>query len=486
MGKEVIGSYDQDRFAEVQNDAADETATLNTTNGNFSKDINTVFRVRFTVQQIATAATSQLTVTPTLFYSYNTGSWTEVGNPTDTDAPVRVINEANVTDNATTTLRLGSGDSNVAGRFEDTAPGATAVTFTDPSTGEATEYEWALEIYGDYAGLANDDTIKLRVYNTATVLDTYTNQPTITVSGVVAGTDDLLADDVESASETSTPVITQIHALLADDTESTSETSTPAVGQLHVLLADDTESASETSSPALSENLAAGSYAIRDPRIEMPELFQPNRKPIGDVVIDRSNVIGKKVISCVLNQRNFDGTYSYGAVSRGNQVFSFNGTDEGFVIQNNPPVRKSYSVYVRCKSPAAPISEIDNWTYLIETGSGNITWNHATSGNEGMCAYHDGAQVNFIQYNTLTANVWHSLGYTVNKGLTAYQEGVAIGSTGTLDATKTQAGLDSSIAQWDANYFWEGEIEIALILQPLTAGEHALLHANPYQIFIPA
>lgn len=183
----VQTAWDQDRFSEVVNDAADESATLGTLNANFSKDIDTTFRVRFTIEQTASGANLSLNLTPTLYYQYNgTGGYIEVGNPTDTDAPVRVVADANVTDNGTTTLRLGGGFTEVTGRFEDSAPGATATTFSDPATGEATEYEWALEIYSGYSGLANNDTIELRVYNGVTVLDGYANTPTITVSGIAA------------------------------------------------------------------------------------------------------------------------------------------------------------------------------------------------------------------------------------------------------------------------------------------------------------
>ena len=345
MTKTVNATYDQDRFAEVQNDAADESATLGTLNGDFSKDPDITFRVRFTVQQTATAATDLLTVTPTLFYSYNAGAWTEVGNPTDTDAPIRVVNEANVTDNATTTLRLGSGDSNVAGRFEDTAPGATAVTFTNTSTGEATEYEWALELYSGYAGIANDDTIALRVYNTATALDTYTNEPTITATGLGV-VHDLLADDVESASETSAPVITQLHVLnaadtesasetsapvitqlhvlLADDTESTSETSAPGVSQLHVLLADDVESSSETSTPAVTDIAGStGLLIIPDPRFEAPELFEPGRKPVGKVVVDWNHRLAIGLTSFNLMRNDLDDLVTGGSLVRASSIYSY-------------------------------------------------------------------------------------------------------------------------------------------------------------------
>lgn len=66
-------------------------------------------------------------------------------------------------------------------------------------------------------------------------------------------TDALLADNVESASEVSSPAIGQVHALTATDVESSSEVSSPALGQVHALLADNVESASEVSVPALAD-----------------------------------------------------------------------------------------------------------------------------------------------------------------------------------------------------------------------------------------
>lgn len=66
--------------------------------------------------------------------------------------------------------------------------------------------------------------------------------------------DNLLADDVQSTSEVTTPAIGQEHVLLANDVESASEVGAPAVGQEHALLADDVESASELSTPTASES----------------------------------------------------------------------------------------------------------------------------------------------------------------------------------------------------------------------------------------
>lgn len=67
-----------------------------------------------------------------------------------------------------------------------------------------------------------------------------------------AGTDELLANDVESASEVTNPAVGQTHVLTANDVQSTSEVGAPSVGQVHALAANDAESASEVSSPAIA------------------------------------------------------------------------------------------------------------------------------------------------------------------------------------------------------------------------------------------
>lgn len=65
---------------------------------------------------------------------------------------------------------------------------------------------------------------------------------------------DLFADDVQSTSEVSSPAIGQVHALLADDVQSTSEVSSPALAEAgHILFADDVQSTSEVSSPAIGQ-----------------------------------------------------------------------------------------------------------------------------------------------------------------------------------------------------------------------------------------
>lgn len=69
-----------------------------------------------------------------------------------------------------------------------------------------------------------------------------------------AGTDTLLANDLQSLSTVSTATLGQTHSLLANDLQSVSTVSTGALGQLHGLLANDLQSTSSVSTPSISQS----------------------------------------------------------------------------------------------------------------------------------------------------------------------------------------------------------------------------------------
>ena len=73
--------------------------------------------------------------------------------------------------------------------------------------------------------------------------------------------DALLADDVESASEVSAPVIGQAHSLSATSIQAATELTAPTLGQQHALGANDAQSTSEVTAPAIGQahSLAAAS-----------------------------------------------------------------------------------------------------------------------------------------------------------------------------------------------------------------------------------
>jgi len=68
--------------------------------------------------------------------------------------------------------------------------------------------------------------------------------------------DDLLANDVESASEVTTPTLGQVQALTSVDVSSLSEVGAPSVGQSHSINAADVQSVSEVGTPSISQTSA--------------------------------------------------------------------------------------------------------------------------------------------------------------------------------------------------------------------------------------
>jgi IPT/TIG domain len=81
-------------------------------------------------------------------------------------------------------------------------------------------------------------------------LESVSNVSTPTAANL-AGSHDLLAQDLQSATSVSTPVMGVIRNLLAQDLQSATSVSTPVVGQKHNLLAQDLQSATSVSTPVL-------------------------------------------------------------------------------------------------------------------------------------------------------------------------------------------------------------------------------------------
>jgi len=134
------------------------------------------------------------------------------------------------------------------GRLNSAVNAATPGTGFTESFDNGNDYgSWAAMMMAEYL-LGNDTTVDYSwsgTYNVGGVA--------IEVKAATSGTDVLLANDVESASEVSSPAVGQKHVILANDIESASEASSPAVGQKHILLADDVESSSEVTTPSVGQ-----------------------------------------------------------------------------------------------------------------------------------------------------------------------------------------------------------------------------------------
>jgi hypothetical protein len=172
----VPPQYDQDSFRALNDNGDEATATWRATaNTNWTQIVDKTFRVRFLVQETAGAADSNKSFQ--LEYSLNGGGWNDV---TGASLVVETAATANVTDAVDTTQQLGSGTFVTPNAGFDEADGLVGGASLDFGGNDEVEVEYSLQIVG--TDVSNGDTIQLRVK----ALDTYTNTPTITVTG--AGT----------------------------------------------------------------------------------------------------------------------------------------------------------------------------------------------------------------------------------------------------------------------------------------------------------
>ena len=233
----------------IKEPGATWAANLNTKASVDVSSGNVTMRLRTQTTMTGDDASSQVF---RLYASKNSAAYAQV---TASTSGVKIGSSSHFADNDDTTDNLLSAGTLVANNNAacETVDGKTTLP-DDFTSSLVVEHEYALEFI--QADLADADNYKFRVYADTTAFDTYTNDADIDVVKSGGADHDLLANDLESASEAASPAIGQEHAILADDTQSTSELSSPGIGQEHALLADDAESATELSLPAIGQEHA--------------------------------------------------------------------------------------------------------------------------------------------------------------------------------------------------------------------------------------
>ena len=172
--EETAEAFDQDSFRARNDNGSESAATWKASaNTNWTQDVDENVRIRFLVQE--TDGDSVTDKTFQLEYKLNSGSWTNV---TGTSSVVRSSATSYVADGANTTRQISSGTFVTPNAGFDEADGQVGGTSLDFSGSDEVELEFCLQIRS--ADVANDDTIQLRIKG----LSTYTNTPTLTVSGV--------------------------------------------------------------------------------------------------------------------------------------------------------------------------------------------------------------------------------------------------------------------------------------------------------------
>lgn len=166
----------QDAFRARENSGNEATPTwIALANTNWSQDVDTSFRVRFVIQEVANA-TNPESINSLLQFSLNGGAYTTIDGTT----AVKYAAFIGATDGNPTTQQLGSGTF-VAGEIDD-----NGVTASVNLQNSETEMEFCITI--DSTLVANGDIVTLEVFNNNLALDQYGQIPSITVVEAAAGT----------------------------------------------------------------------------------------------------------------------------------------------------------------------------------------------------------------------------------------------------------------------------------------------------------
>lgn len=241
------------------------------------------------------------------------------------------------------------------------------------------------------------------------------------------------------------------------------------------------------------------SLVIPDSKFEMPALFYPNRKPVGNVKIDWGHPLSKGLVGLWLfNNRTFN------LVTEGFELSDTNvnyvETLDGKAGVFGPGASRSFKL----KDAAARYAS-DKFTYFsrfkwyAQSSAGRLVSNTNSSNigstlQVGGGAYAATCYINTGSWtgtfgNTVPAGVVTSIASTYDrKNVKVYNNGIVTGSsslTGTPAHSLLVTELGARVNDTTENF--DGEIYYTSIYdKALSEVEVSSLTSNPYQLLIPA
>jgi hypothetical protein len=250
---------------------------------------------------------------------------------------------------------------------------------------------------------------------------------------------------------------------------------------------------------------------LPDPRMEMPELFEPGRKPVGSVVIDREHWAGKHCIRAFVPQASahdlIDGpmTGTIGASigvkntgRGGNPVALFDGTPGNkFVFANPIDPATELTVLMRVRRETGSTSrdgglysEMDNTNWVTNGVSVNFRANYSSG-----LLWAVGNKFSITENNTVPLGEWFDVSLTWVAGTeqNIFYNGIQQTFIGASTGPSASFSKSTRAARVGA-YFDEssqrtltGDVEYIYIFDKLfNADQRAILSRNPYQFLIPA
>lgn len=272
----------QTAFRGRNDDVALNSATFTyNLNANWSQAVDQNFRIRFGVSETnsRTSNTSR-----TLYAIRNGGTPFEL--TTASTICKLVTNTQSIADDATTSAVITSATGFVAGRYDENNTIST-VSLNNTHT----EYEYCIQIVG--ANVNNNDTIVFRVYSNDAPLDTYTNEPTVTVVKLTSFSGACVATS-------STPNTVDLNLKLGFSSSITAQSATGDLVELQkrVNFTSSINSVTTTSTPILNLKLVVSSPQF----IAQDTTATNNLGPDGyswaqsnQLIVDKYN----KLITCV-------------------------------------------------------------------------------------------------------------------------------------------------------------------------------------------
>ena len=221
---------------------------------------------------------------------------------------------------------------------------------------------------------------------------------------------------------------------------------------------------------------------LPDPRMEMPELLEPGRKPIGPVEVDWSHSLAKSLAQCWLFNSMRD-------LVHGDELTLYNDAwlgPNGLEIPSSTAGASSTNRLVDNGCIFAVAKGPDGLGYyLYDTNSARDLLILAGNGVGNMYLYSSNTSASPVlpQFMLTDERVTHGVNYGVNeyfykgKLYRNFSDIASVGGASTMYYGTRYTLASSLIGYIECFYVFD---------RNLTAEEHASLSRNPYQFLIPA
>ena len=188
----TMEAWDQVAFQYRDDDGTEVAATdRQAVNVDDTLALDTNFRMRIGVQGAHTGGSGSFDLTVAFQYNVDAAGW---NNITTTSSNVRAVGSANFTDDDATTEQLAQSQTFVAGHMDDDGD-CPAVSLSET---EESEFEICFQLRS--AELSGGESVEIRIVDSGSALDTYTQTPSITVAAAAASEESRLIGVVYSMS----------------------------------------------------------------------------------------------------------------------------------------------------------------------------------------------------------------------------------------------------------------------------------------------